>query len=115
MRATSAGASRGKIWSRRVSMALVDPSLTAGVSPASLTRSNRRGTDPYARWCGRGGVARCPPIPIKGRQAVVDLRDLEGRVPLFAAVPGRSPVTDGLREKQVRSLFGAAIMRRIEV
>ena len=30
----------------------------------SLTRSNRRGTDPYARWCGRGGVARRPPIPI---------------------------------------------------
>ena len=30
----------------------------------SLTRSNRRGTDPYARWCGRGGAARRPPIPI---------------------------------------------------
>src|SRR5690349_22901234 len=27
---------------------------------SSLTRSNRRGTDPYARWCGRGGAARCP-------------------------------------------------------
>ena len=31
-----------------------------------LTRSNRRGTDPYARWCGRGGAARRPPIPIPG-------------------------------------------------
>ena len=31
----------------------------------SLTRSNRRGTDPYARWCGRGGAARHPPIPIR--------------------------------------------------
>src|ERR1700751_432532 len=30
----------------------------------SLTQSNRRGTDPYARWWGRGGIARCPPIPI---------------------------------------------------
>jgi len=29
-----------------------------------LTRSNRRCTDPYARWCGRGGAVRCPPIPI---------------------------------------------------
>ena len=29
-----------------------------------LTQSNRLGTDPYARWCGRGGVARLPPIPI---------------------------------------------------
>src|SRR6478672_5571901 len=28
---------------------------------SSLTQSNRRGTDPYARWCGRGGTARCPP------------------------------------------------------
>lgn len=41
-----------------------------GLSPpasslcSSLTRSNRRGTDPYARWCGRGGAARRPPIPI---------------------------------------------------
>src|SRR5512135_375402 len=32
--------------------------------PVALTRSNRRGTDPYARWCGRGGAARLPPIPI---------------------------------------------------
>src|SRR5712675_3622949 len=23
-------------------------------------------TDPYVRWCGRGGVARLPPIPILG-------------------------------------------------
>src|SRR6516225_12413273 len=30
----------------------------------SLTPSNRRVRDPYARWCGRGGTARCPPIPI---------------------------------------------------
>ena len=29
-----------------------------------LNQPNRRGTDPYARWCGRGGIARCPPIPI---------------------------------------------------
>src|SRR6266436_2035164 len=33
-------------------------------SCSSLTRSNRRGTDPYARWCGRVGTARGPPIPI---------------------------------------------------
>src|SRR4029077_9994080 len=24
------------------------------------------GTDPYARWCGRGGAERLPPIPIVG-------------------------------------------------
>jgi hypothetical protein len=30
-----------------------------------LTQSNRRVRDPYARWCGRGGTARCPPIPIE--------------------------------------------------
>src|SRR5450755_1839049 len=23
-------------------------------------------TDPYVRWCGRGGAARLPPIPIVG-------------------------------------------------
>src|SRR5438105_3863197 len=41
------------------------PSPTPCLWP-SLTQSNRRGTDPYARWCGRGGIARCPPIPIIG-------------------------------------------------
>src|SRR6516162_1088755 len=32
------------------------------------TRSNHRGTNPYARWCGRGGAARCPPIPINANE-----------------------------------------------
>ena len=36
----------------------------------ALNPPNRRGTDPYARWCGRGGVARCPPIPIDASAAV---------------------------------------------
>ena len=35
-------------------------------SRPSLTQSNRRVRDPYARWCGRGGTVRCPPIPIFG-------------------------------------------------
>jgi len=37
--------------------------------PARVTRlnqPNRRGTDPYARWCGRGAAVRLPPIPIVG-------------------------------------------------
>src|SRR5512135_1978314 len=33
-----------------------------------LTRSNRRGTDPYARWCGRGGAAKLPPCMFHCRQ-----------------------------------------------
>ena len=28
------------------------------------TELNRHGTDPYAWWCGRGGAARRPSIPI---------------------------------------------------
>src|SRR5208282_4837155 len=35
-------------------------------SSSPLNPPNRRGTDPYARWCGRGGVVRRPPIPIDG-------------------------------------------------
>src|SRR5262249_36787511 len=49
-----------------------------------LTRSNRRGTDPYARWCGRGGAARCPPVPIKARLShgflPISVSDTTGRV-----------------------------------
>src|SRR6516165_6959934 len=40
----------------------------------SLTPSNRRVRDPYARWCGRGGAARCPPIPIFGASSSFDGR-----------------------------------------
>jgi hypothetical protein len=39
----------------------------------ALNPPNRRGTDPYARWCGRGGIVRCPPIPIDGREHGVTL------------------------------------------
>ncbi len=43
-------------WRSETPKARRPASHTAG----RLTRSNRRGTDPYARWCGRGGVARLP-------------------------------------------------------
>jgi RNA-directed DNA polymerase len=35
-----------------------------------LNQPNRCGTDPYARWCGRGGILRCPPIPIDAGAAL---------------------------------------------
>ncbi len=41
------------------------------VSCLGLTQSNRRGTDPYARWWGRGGIARCPPIPIMCQELIL--------------------------------------------
>ena len=37
---------------------------TFGSTREHLTLSNRRGTDPYARWCRRGGAVRRPPIRI---------------------------------------------------
>ena len=49
-------------------------SSTSCVVGLSITQSNRRGTDPYARWCGRGDAARRPPIPIMG-----GLRSFAGR------------------------------------
>src|SRR5690242_14158921 len=45
------------------------PAVSEPRSP--LNPPNRRGTDPYARWCGRGGTARCPPIPIDLRPSPV--------------------------------------------
>src|SRR6516162_2341542 len=45
----------------------------------SLTPSNRRVRDPYARWCGRGGTARCPPIPIMGHELSPGLDLSNGR------------------------------------
>jgi len=64
-----------------------------------LTQSNRRGTDPYARWWGRGGIARCPPIPIFGayRTVRLDLRfgwscEGFGRRPIATAREGTGAV-----------------------
>src|SRR5262249_36504376 len=36
----------------------------AWLVPRTLNRIEPPCTDPYARWCGRGGAARLPPIPI---------------------------------------------------
>src|SRR6195256_2989321 len=75
---------------------------------AGLTRSNRRGTDPYARWCGRGGVARRPPIPILGtKRAFKVLRrrsDVEGRADMARTLPEGDPryATDFYRERMVQ-------------
>src|SRR5882672_296496 len=35
-------------------------------SPALQAQPDRTAVvrDPYARWCGRGGTVRCPPIPM---------------------------------------------------
>ena len=54
-------------------LARSSPNLCAG---PSLTRSNCRGTVPYARWCGRGGAARRPPIPIVGAIRAFNQRPL---------------------------------------
>jgi hypothetical protein len=40
-----------------------------------LNPPNRHGTDPYAWWCGRGGIARGPPIPIYGVLSVAENRN----------------------------------------
>ena len=40
----------------KLGLAPLSPGLTKSIEPPC--------TDPYARWCGRGGAARLPPIPI---------------------------------------------------
>ncbi len=50
----------------------------------SLTRSNHRGTDPYARWCGRDGPARHPPIPINDPKQALPMSGSRFLAPLIA-------------------------------
>ena len=72
-----------------------------------LNPPNRRGTDPYARWCGRGDIARCPPIPISFHRpaattAMTELGHLAGSATahqrferlLQTCAPARWTVTD---------------------
>jgi len=62
----------------------------------SLTRSNRRVRDPYARWWGRGGIVRCPPIPInpisssRSNQSTRPSSD-RSRCQTPVAIPARKP------------------------
>jgi len=54
------------------------------ILPVPSTQSNRRGSDPYARWWGRGGIARCPPIPIVDPKPPFAAREISAaRVQVF--------------------------------
>jgi hypothetical protein len=77
--------------------------------------SNRRGTDPYARWCGRGGAARRPPIPISEAKRTFDKtrisakcrkRTWQGYAYLCTAKRGRT--TDRLHHRSSRAVLAAA-------
>lgn len=49
-------------------------------------------TDPYARWCGRGGVARCPPIPINHQDVQIGAESIQSVCqPLQSAIASRAP------------------------
>src|SRR5439155_10222488 len=63
---------------------------------------NRRGTDPYARWCGRGGIARCPPIPIDRREHAAPIASgrnhiipLDQQQSIFETAASRPPQDEG--------------------
>ena len=70
----------------------------------SLTPSNRRVRDPYARWCGRGGTARCPPIPIMGHlrsYAAASVTGCRAPIPAIRASESESgTATDTRRSAQ---------------
>ena len=57
-------------------------------SAKHLTQPNRRGTDPYARWCGRREVVRLPPIPISVRPSCSKLRSLRPEAVCWDMVNG---------------------------
>src|ERR1700746_1533006 len=79
----------------------------------TLNSPNRRGTDPYARWCGRGGIARCPPIPIV-EKVVVDDQSLTIKLrcgPLLGGGVPASASEDG-RDNAVELAAAVAFQRR---
>src|SRR6516225_6521338 len=76
----------------------------------SLTPSNHRVRDPYARWCGRGGAARCPPIPIFGASS--SLPNAPAKVPLLCDLPTFVMVDWGARALPWRAACEQAGCRR---
>jgi hypothetical protein len=49
-------------WALKCILQIVRPAILVPIVLAKLLEPPC--TDPYARWCGRGGAARLPPIPI---------------------------------------------------
>src|ERR1700752_3538197 len=49
-------------WALKCILQIARPAILVPVVLAQLLEPPC--TDPYARWCGRGGAARLPPIPI---------------------------------------------------
>lgn len=56
-------------------------SVTLNWSDLPLSALVQPNTVPYARWCGRGGIARCPPIPIDGLAPVRPTRHKQAKLP----------------------------------
>ena len=50
----------------------------SNLQPARAQVTEPPYTDPYVRWCGRGGAARLPPIPMYAEH----VRQLGGESPL---------------------------------
>src|ERR1700676_5535141 len=51
-------------WALKCILQIARPAILVPIVLAQLLEPPC--TDPYARWCGRGGAARLPPIPIVG-------------------------------------------------
>src|SRR5215813_3833088 len=49
-------------WALKCTLQIARPAILVSIVLAQLLEPPC--TDPYARWCGRGGAARLPPIPI---------------------------------------------------
>jgi hypothetical protein len=83
----------------------------------ALNPPNRRGTDPYARWCGRGGIARCPPIPIEAPRALPDhekaKRCLTAKTDFFSAFDALAVDDRGGRTSLSVRQFPALHIKRV--
>jgi hypothetical protein len=54
-------------WALKCILQITRPAILVPIALAQLLEPPC--TDPYARWCGRGGAARLAPIPIVGTNA----------------------------------------------
>ena len=69
-------------------------------------------TDPYARWCGRGGAARLPPIPINLENEIASFRGSRPRKLAIAKPP--SPKKLNPRSRTYEFFTGDYLARWID-
>src|SRR5271165_5282323 len=102
-------------WALKCILQIARPAILVPIVLAQLLEPPY--TDPYVRWCGRGGAERLPPIPIVGTKrncrGARGTSGAGGRPAVPAASRQQPPLTQGRRYRCPADAQGAGLLGTI--